>query len=88
MFGVEWVGAGLDLTKMSCILHHRGIQLRLAYSWARPSILVAGKDREGMFLFLLFLHFNSCSLSSLSLSLPLSVLCTFSGRLHKMSHKG
>ena len=32
----------------------------LAYSWARPAILVAGKDR-GMFLFLLFLHFHSCS---------------------------
>ena len=32
-----------------------------AYSWARPAILVAGKGREVMLLFLLFLHFHSCS---------------------------
>ena len=37
------------------------IQLILAYSWARPAILVVGKGRGGMFLFLLFLHFHSCS---------------------------
>ena len=47
--------------KVLCILHHRGVQLILAYSWARPAILVAGKGRVGMFLFLLFLHFHSCS---------------------------
>ena len=35
--------------------------LILVYSWARPAILVAGKGRGGMFLFLLFLHFHSCS---------------------------
>ena len=45
----------------SCILCHRDVQLILAYSWARPAILVAGKGREVMFLFLLFLHFHSCS---------------------------
>ena len=38
-----------------------GVQLILAYSWARPAILVVGKGRGGMFLFLLFLHFHSCS---------------------------
>ena len=38
----------------------QGVQLILAYSWARPAILVAGKGREVMFLFLLFLHFHSC----------------------------
>ena len=37
------------------------VQLILAYSWARPAILVVGKGRGGMFLFLLFLHFHSCS---------------------------
>ena len=52
-----WLGGA----KVLCILHHRGIQLILAYSWARPAILVAGKGRGGMFLFLLFLHFHSCS---------------------------
>ena len=44
-----------------CILHHQGVQPILANSWARPAILVAGKGRGGMFLFLLFLHFHSCS---------------------------
>ena len=51
----------LGVAKVSCILLHRGIQLILAYSWARPAILVVGKGRGGMFLFLLFLHFHSCS---------------------------
>ena len=37
------------------------VQLILAYSWARPAILVAGEGRGEMFLFLLFLHFHSCS---------------------------
>ena len=36
--------------KVLCILHHRGVQLILAYSWARPAILVVGKGRGGMFL--------------------------------------
>ena len=35
---------------MLCILHHRGVQLILAYSWAGPAILVVGKGREGMIL--------------------------------------
>ena len=48
-------------SKVLCILHHWGIQLILAYSWARPAILVVGKGRGGMFLFLLFLRFLSCS---------------------------
>ena len=51
----------LPSAKVSCILRHRGVQLILAYSWARPAILVAGKGRWGIFLFLLFLHFHSCS---------------------------
>ena len=52
-----WLGGA----KVSCIFCHRGVQLILAYSWARPAILIAGKGREVMFLFLLFLHFHSCS---------------------------
>ena len=47
--------------KVSCILRHWGIQLILAYSWVRPAVLVAGKGRREIFLFLLFLHFHSCS---------------------------
>ena len=90
LLGVQgWSGGA----KVSCILCHRGVQLILAYSWARPAILVAGNGREGMFFFLLFLHFHSCSsffpvplfhssaISSVSF-LP------FSGRQHKMTHKG
>ena len=57
LISLGWLGGA----KVLCILHHRGVQLILAYSWARPAILVAGKGRGGMFLFLLFLHFHSCS---------------------------
>ena len=49
------------MAKVLCILLHWGVQLILAYSWARPTILVAGKGIGGMFLFLKFLHFHSCS---------------------------
>ena len=52
-----WLGEA----KVSFILCHRGIQLRLAYSWARPAILAAGKGRGRMFSFPLFLHFHSFS---------------------------
>ena len=76
MWRLGWSGGA----KVLCILHHWGVQLILAYSWARPAILVVGKGRGGMFLFLLFLHFHSCSsffpvpLSSLSLSFISSTL--------------
>ena len=33
----------------------------LILGWTRPAILVAGKGRGGMFLFLLFLHYHSFS---------------------------
>ena len=58
--GVQLILVGVvGWSKGVMILHHRGVQLILAYSWARPAILVAGKGRRGMFLFLLFLHFHS-----------------------------
>ena len=64
--------------KVSCILLHRGVQLLLTYSWARPAILVGGKDRGGnayiCSLSFLFLFLSCPSLSSLLLSL----LCLFS----------
>ena len=53
----EWLG----VAKVSCILRQQSVQLILPYIWARPAILVAGKGRGGMFLFLLFLPFYSCS---------------------------
>ena len=65
---------------VSCILRHWGVQLILAYSWARPAILVAGKGRGGgnvfissvssllaRFLFLPCLSLSSALLSLLSL---------------------
>ena len=55
--GWGWLG----VAKVMGILYHWGVQLILASSWARPAILLAGKGRGGMFLFLLFLHFHSCS---------------------------
>ena len=51
-----WLGG----VKVLCIFRHRGVQLILTYSWARPAIFVAGKGSWGMFLFLLFLHFHAC----------------------------
>ena len=55
--------------------------------------LIAGKSREEMFLFLLFFHFHSCSSF---FSVPLFYLLyylfrlftPFSGKRHKMTHKG
>ena len=57
---VRWEGWSVG-AKVSCILCHQGVQLILAYSWARPAIIIVGKGRGGMFLFLLFLPFHSCS---------------------------
>ena len=61
---------------MLCILHHWGVQLILAYSWARPAILVVGKGRGGNVfissvssLSFLFLFLPCPSLSSPLLSL-------------------
>ena len=70
-----WLGEA----KVSCILHHQGVQLILAYIWARPAILIVGKSKGGMFLFLLFLHLHSFSfLPCLSLSSPLLSLFSLS----------
>ena len=79
--------------KVSCILCYQGIQLILAYSWARPATLAAGGGRGGMFLLFLFLHFHSFSSFS---PVPLFHSSTissisflpFSRRRHKMTHKG
>ena len=57
------------MANVSCILRHQGVQLILAYSWARPAILVAGKGRGKMFYFFCSSTFIPVSLSSLSLSI-------------------
>ena len=41
--GAEGGGGGGYVAKVACILCHWGVQLILAYSWARLVILVAGK---------------------------------------------
>ena len=78
---------------MSCILCHQGGQLILAYSWARLAILVAGKDRGECLYFFCFFPFIPVPLSSLSLSFIFPTISSisflpFSGRRHKMTHKG
>ena len=75
------------------ILRHRGVQLILAYCWARPAILVAGESRGGCFYFFCFFTFIPVPLSSLSLPFISSTISSisflpFSGRRHKMTHKG
>ena len=87
--GGGWSG----VAKVSCILCHRGVQLILAYSWAGPGILVAGKSRGGMFFLFCFFTFIPVPLSSLSISFISSAVSSisflpFSGRRHKMTHKG
>ena len=67
-------------------MYHRGFQPTLAYSWARPAILAAGKGKGGMFLFLLFLHsfiflFPPCP----SLSSPLLSLLSLFSRFWRMN---
>ena len=79
--------------KVSCILRHRGVQLILAYNWARPVTLVAGKGRGGMLYFFCFFTFILVRLSYLSLSFISSTISSisflpFSRRRHKMTHKG
>ena len=71
-------------------LMSRGVKLILAYSWARPAILVAGKGRGGCFYFFCFFTFIPVPLSFLSLSFISSTISflPFSGRWHKMTHKG
>ena len=83
----------LGVAKVSGILRHRGVQLILTSSWVRPAILVAGKGRGECFYFFCFFSFIPVPLSSLSLSfIPATIsyfsFLPFSGRRHKMTHKG
>ena len=77
---------------MSCILCHRGVKLILADSWARPTILVAGKGRGGKVFIsvssLSFLFLSSLYLSFISSTIASIFFLTFSGRRHKMTNKG
>ena len=52
---------GGRVVRRCCVSYITGASNWYWLSWARPAILVVGKGRGGMFLFLLFLHFHSCS---------------------------
>ena len=70
---------------------HGGAQLILAFSWTRPAVLSAGKSKEGMLLFLLFLQFFffiSLFLPYPSLLSPLLSLSFLSLGDDRMTHKG
>ena len=85
--GIGWSGG----VKVSCILYYWGVQLILAYSWARPAILVAGKGRRRMILFLLFLDFHSFfsffRVPLISSTISSISFLPFSGRWHKYDPK-
>ena len=78
-------GGGVGCGEGVVYLMSGGIQLILAYSSARPAVLVAGKGRGGMFYFFCFFIFIPVPLSSLSLSFISSTISSiiflpFSGR--------
>ena len=77
-----WSGAA----KVSYILRHRGVQLRFAYSWERPAILVASKGKSFyIFCFFTFIHFPLSPLTLSFISSTISSICllSFSGRRKK-----
>ena len=81
------------MAKVSFILRHWGVQLIIAYTWARLATLVAGKGRGECFYFFCFITFIPVPLSNLSLSFISSTVSSvsflpFSGRRHKMTLKG
>ena len=72
----RWLGM-VGVAKVLCILRRRGVQLILAYSWARPAILVAGKGIGGIVYFFCFFTSIHVPLSSLSLSFISSTISLF-----------
>ena len=91
MTPLGWLGH--KTSTQTNILHHWGIQLIFAYSWARPAILVAGKGSYWRNVFIssvsslsLIFLFTPCS--SLSFIISSISFLPFSGRWHKMTHKG
>ena len=52
---------GEGVLYLTSLEHPTDIGFQLGMLQARPAILVAGKGSRGMFLFLQFLHFHSCS---------------------------
>ena len=84
------VGCGKGVLYLTSLGHPTDI---LAYSWAMLAVLVAGKGRGECFYFFCFFPFIPVPLSSLYLSFISSTISCisflpFSGRQHKMTHKG
>ena len=90
-FSMFWPEVGGAPVWRRCRVSYVTGSLILVYSWARPILVVAGKGRGGIFLFLLcFFTLIPVPLSPLSLyfiSSSISFL-SFSGRRQKMTHKG
>ena len=73
------------------ILRHRGVQLIFAYRWAGLAIFAEGNGRGGMiyfFCFFTFIHFPFSPVPLFHFLYCLLSLLPFSGRRHKMTHKG
>ena len=79
-----WLGEA----KVSCILCHRGVQVILAYSYAKPAALAASKGRRGMFIFLLSFTFIHFPFSPVPLIYLLYSLFSLSLGDDKIIHKG
>ena len=87
-YTLAWLHGALRMVRCG-----EGVQLILAYSWARPAILVAGKGKGECFYFFCFFTFFPVPLSLLSLSFISSIISSipflpFSGRRYEMTHKG
>ena len=55
------VGCGKGVVYLTSPGHPNDTGLQLGKLQAQPAIFIAGRGSGGMFLFLLFLHFHSCS---------------------------
>ena len=82
------VSGGLGEAKVSCVLRHRGVHLRLAYLLSLRQVRL----EEHCFYFICFFTFIHFALSPLSLSFISSTISSisflpFSGRRYKMTHK-
>ena len=82
------VGCGEGVVYLTSLGH----PVDIGFSWAMLAVLLAGKDRGEGFYFFCFFTFipvlSSLSLSFISLTISSIPFLPFSGRRHKMTHKG
>ena len=91
----EWVGGGAGgrgEAKVSlAYLTSSSVQLMLAYSWGRSTVLAAGKSRGGCLYSvssLSFIFLSPMSLSFISSTISSISLLPVSGRRYKVTNKG